>query len=79
VQQGLTSIAFLVLQATRQVTRAAIEWYGPDRPKFLGEYHEPSTSFRQKQFSTALHHALQPCTAPHKTCIAYKFFIPLKI
>jgi hypothetical protein len=26
-----------VLQGTRQVARAAIEWYGPDRPKWLGE------------------------------------------
>jgi hypothetical protein len=27
----------LSLQASRVVPRAAIEWYGPDRPKFLGE------------------------------------------
>ena len=28
----------LLLQGNRQVTRAAIEFYGPDRAKFLGEY-----------------------------------------
>jgi light-harvesting complex II chlorophyll a/b binding protein 2 len=30
-------------RATRQVTRAAIEWYGPDRPKFLGPFSEGDT------------------------------------
>lgn len=25
------------LQGTKQVTRAAVEFYGPDRAKFLGE------------------------------------------
>eukprot|EP00877_Chromochloris_zofingiensis_P002942 jgi/Chrzof1/12649/Cz07g02100.t1_LHC18[v5.2] len=27
-------------RASRQVTRAAIEWYGPDRPKWLGPFSE---------------------------------------
>jgi len=28
---------------SRQVARAAIEWYGPDRPKFLGPFSEGDT------------------------------------
>jgi hypothetical protein len=32
-----TPAPVLPLQASRVVPRAAIEWYGPDRPKFLGE------------------------------------------
>jgi hypothetical protein len=32
------------LQATRQVARA-IEWYGPDRPKWLGELHMTDALF----------------------------------
>ena len=28
------------MQPTRSVTRAAIEWYGPDRPKWLGPYSD---------------------------------------
>lgn len=30
-------------QGTRQVTRAAIEWYGPNRPKWLGPFSEGET------------------------------------
>ena len=29
------------LQATRQVTRASVEWYGPNRPQFLGPFSNP--------------------------------------
>ena len=25
-------------QGSRTVTRAAVEWYGPDRPQFLGDF-----------------------------------------
>ena len=28
------------MQGSRQVARAAIEWYGPDRPKWLGPFSE---------------------------------------
>ena len=28
----------LLLQGNKQVTRAAIEWYGPDRAKWLGAH-----------------------------------------
>ena len=34
---GLTSHLCPALQSTQIVARAAIEWYGPDRPKYLGE------------------------------------------
>ncbi|KIZ05082.1 Chlorophyll a-b binding protein [Monoraphidium neglectum] len=30
-------------RATRVVPRAAVEWYGPDRPKFLGAFSEADT------------------------------------
>jgi hypothetical protein len=30
-------------RATRQVTRASVEWYGPDRPKFLGPFSDGAT------------------------------------
>jgi hypothetical protein len=46
---ALSALLCLPSQATRQVTRAAIEWYGPDRPKFLGEQ---SCSDQQVFFST---------------------------
>ena len=29
---------WLLLQGNKQVTRAAIEWYGPDRAKWLGAH-----------------------------------------
>ena len=32
-----------LLQATRQVTRASVEWYGPDRPTFLGPFSGENT------------------------------------
>ena len=31
------------VQATRQVTRASVEWYGPNRPTFLGPFSGDST------------------------------------
>ena len=67
------------MQATRQVTRAAIEWYGPDRPKFLGKFLELSASFRQKQFGTAVQDVSQPCTAFHIIYIACYYNIEAKI
>jgi len=39
---GVASVARPRL-GSRQVARAAIEWYGPDRPKFLGPFSEGDT------------------------------------
>jgi light-harvesting complex II chlorophyll a/b binding protein 1 len=36
----LTTAPFVCLQGSRQVTRAAVEFYGPDRTKWLGPFSD---------------------------------------
>ena len=37
--------ALSLLQSTRQVTRASVEWYGPERPQFLGPFSGSTPSY----------------------------------
>jgi hypothetical protein len=43
------------LQATRQVTRAAVEFYGPDRAKFLGEQQRTAAAMLSGAFDSLQH------------------------
>ncbi len=55
------SCVALALQATRQVTRASVEFYGPDRAKFLGPFSEgvtPSYLKGEEQISGVDHYPL---------------------
>jgi len=37
-------------RATRQVTRASVEWYGPNRPQFLGPFSGSTPSYLKGEF-----------------------------
>ncbi|GAB4822191.1 hypothetical protein N2152v2_009237 [Parachlorella kessleri] len=41
VRSGLRAAVPTAGKGTRQVTRASVEWYGPDRAKFLGPFTNP--------------------------------------
>lgn len=47
--------ASLCFQGTRQVTRASVEWYGPDRAKFLGPFTNPPAYLKVSFEQPVLH------------------------